>query len=515
MKKSTWFISAAIFVALAFVLSCSGDGSSDDGAGLSSSVVSESSSSMQEWQSSSSSKVIFNSPVRAMPVPASSSGEPEILYSYKEGNKNHYVIYAGHIEKAFVSEIGIVHYIGIPMKFSKTTTTSNTLITSITKTVSSSIVAQNTSAIEISLDAALKKRLPVANFFVGFQFDGAFTNSVTTTNSTKTELTTIESRTESESSKLSFEIGKNNEALGHYRYALFAAIDVYFVISTDLDNEKLISQDIVFCVREGTYVPWWEYSPDGTFDNSPVGNKIEFADDFYTRLPRPTVEIKSETKVFTINDNENPYIFDKGFPATVEVYALGAGGGGQGGHKYSELFRNYNGTGGGGGGGAVAYVKFIATGPIAFDTIKIGKGGKGSSGIADAGGWGFNASASTGGDGDETKVVWEGKTVTVKGGNGGGGAGKSLDGGKGGAASSIPLGVDEFISRAGGSGGAGDKTAQKADNGGKVEKLNLGSLGSFGGSSAGVGGNGGYGNNVGSDGGDGLVIILFTYPERN
>jgi hypothetical protein len=97
------------------------------------------------------------------------------------------------------------------------------------------------------------------------------------------------SKTESfsESYTTSVVIGGHGEPAGNYRYALYAVCDVYFVISTSLDNQNLLSWDTVVCARSNTYNPHWDYSTS-IFDNSPEGNTITFDEDFYKNLPKPS-----------------------------------------------------------------------------------------------------------------------------------------------------------------------------------------------------------------------------------
>jgi hypothetical protein len=566
MKTKRFFL-AAISMAFIFTFYCK-HYSDDDSSLISSSSdidivdesssdrVDESSSSMQEEQPSSSSGVTFYSPVRAVPVSASNSGEPEIFYSWTDGSKNHYVIYAGHIDKVFVSEIGIVHYNGIPMKFRKTTTTSNTLTTSMTETVSNSIIISNSSELKTTLDAAVKARVKlIYTFSVGLKLEETISKSVTTANSTKTELTTIDSKTESESTKLSFEIGKNGEPSGHYRYALFATTDVYFVISTDLNNEELLSWDVVSCVREGTYVPWWEYSPDGKFDNSPIGNQIEFADDFYRNLPKPTIVYYPKVErikdtLFTVG--HHVYNFDKGDSATIEVYALGAGGGGQGGHWWTSrntIFTgDANGTGGSGGGGAAAYMKLVVKEPVSFDII-VGKGGEGGTGERNGNAVGWNPGIS-GESGDSTSVTWASKGIALIAGGGSGGYksggcstswcgsghAKAGSGGRVGVKPTSLL-IKDWLPKNGSDGANGVDWGCVESKGGKAASIiGKGSYSSFEGGSGGWincgstsrasfsgtlggGGSGGYGDynssrGKGGNGGDGQVRIVVKYLEE-
>jgi hypothetical protein len=506
MKKSTWFFSAAIFVALAFMLSCSSDSNDNE----------------------SNNSPAFGNPVSAKPVAASKPEEiPKVLYSWTDGNSNHYVIDAGYIEKIFVSEIGIAHYAGFfPVSFEITTTTSTALTRSMTETVSNSIVISNSQTGKITLDAAVKAKIrKIVDFSVGLKLEGTITDNITTTNSTKTEMTTIESEASSRTDKLSFTIGNNGEAVGHYRYALFATSDIYFVISTSLDNEELRDWDVVSCVREGTYMPYWEYSSNGKFDNSPISNQIEFADDFYTRLPKLSA-LPPERMEFNIAGNY-AYTLDKGFPATIEIYALGGGGGGQGGHskdRGAPFITNdrpsgvYNGTGGAGGGAAIAEWSGTITEATTFN-IKVGAGGSGGSGVYSSYTQDWQSGAK-GGNGESTTVTWSSGAVTAAGGNGGGGSGTITSGGA-----------------AGGSGGTAGSNGSSSTNMTSEKKSDVtqnDNLRSVGGSSvygsggvretngtisnAGAGGGSyaGYSQNQnGGKGGDGQVIIVVTYPERN
>jgi len=145
-----------------------------------------------------------------------------------------------------------------------------------------------------------------------------------------------------------------------------------------------------------------------------------------------TVILNSDTTI-RANFKENPvvirdfttpgshsYIFNEGFPATIEVYALGAGGGGQGGHRANRNGSpNYCGTGGAGGGGTAAYMKFDVAGLVSF-TINIGEGGNGGDPVFRGAGVDWR-SGLTGVDGGSTSVIWTGgNSLTVAGGKGGG-----------------------------------------------------------------------------------------------
>jgi hypothetical protein len=222
-------------------------------------------------------------------------------------------------------------------------------------------------------------------------------------------------------------------------------------------------------------------------------------------------------------------INDKNLPATIEIYALGAGGGGQGGH-WSGAFK---GTGGAGGGGAAAYVKVTVPGNTTFD-ISVGEGGK--PGIYyDHGSVNFNPwqSGSPGWDGEWTTVVWGANVLYANGGKGGGGDGQNLNGGSPGYETIIwwvserldwlsYSGVDNATS--------GTRDGDIQSTGGTGASIRRGSVTFEGGKgsnrpagqrpSTPQAGGGGAGETCkdgtlrnGSQGGDGRVIIVVTYYE--
>ena len=234
-------------------------------------------------------------------------------------------------------------------------------------------------------------------------------------------------------------------------------------------------------------------------------------------------EMRTEIIEFPIGVHQ--FTFSKGFPATIEVYALGAGGGGQGG------FRSYNwgwwgGTGGGGGGGAAAYVKCSVETAVTFN-ITVGSGGTlGTYKEVGVGSW---QSGNQGGNGGNTTVSWGiNNVLSVEGGVGGGGSGQNLDGGRGGRAGSTTfpaIFLDSTVAK----GGDGDRgsTDNTTSEGGRAALITgKGSVPSFGGylgglrpagqvitrqAQTGGGGAGEEWTRNGSSGGNGQVIIVFTY----
>jgi hypothetical protein len=231
--------------------------------------------------------------------------------------------------------------------------------------------------------------------------------------------------------------------------------------------------------------------------------------------------------------------------AEIEIYALGAGGGGQGGN-----FRIWSGIGGSGGGGSAAYLKLgnnnlkLEKNESVSLNITIGIGGKGG----EQNGVSLN-SGCNGENGGATTVIWNAKGITLNvlgglGGNSGfadckvgSGVASYVRGGVGGAEGTVNpvnslLYVDEsFVAGSSGSNGninlnPTDNIDPLASNGGNAAVINKGTLPSFGGglgsirlakstyrseAQNGGGGTSGHMNEIGLKGGNGLVTIVYKY----
>jgi len=236
---------------------------------------------------------------------------------------------------------------------------------------------------------------------------------------------------------------------------------------------------------------------------------------------------KTDIKTYS---NSSTVPLQEGTIAEIEIYALGAGGGGQGGDIDRDLFFDDIGTGGAGGGGAATYVKLGKLGLNKNESVSlnviIGDGGAG--GKYHSGSTG-NSSGGNGDKGGDTKVTYKSVTVTAEGGSGAGGNGTLTTGGAGGRKSSPPTGnniLDE-TSEPGKPGSDGQWDEDKESRGGNAAKITKkGTLESFGGGNgavrpkggaspvgpeAGGGGRGGYNANNGTAGGKGLVSIVVKY----
>jgi fibronectin type 3 domain-containing protein len=213
-----------------------------------------------------------------------------VLDSYTDGTKNYYLIDVGRIQNTYVSTILSAHFNGqTPVTTSRTTVSTTTITNSITETISKSITESDTQNHTAGIEAAWKKKFPVAGTFsvkLKYEWKGSWTNSETNTSTIETSSSTITSFAETNSTSVT--IGEHGEAAGSYRYAMYTVCDVYFIISTSLDNSTLLNWDTVVSAGSNELIPHMDYSPDGKFDNSPeYGNTINFSDNFFKTLPTP------------------------------------------------------------------------------------------------------------------------------------------------------------------------------------------------------------------------------------
>jgi len=202
----------------------------------------------------------------------------------------------------FVSTVLQAAYNGMtPISVAKTTITDRTITEVLTETIAETIVVSDTQNYNVGIEGAWEKKFPVAGKFsakLKFEWTGSWTNSETSSKSRETSVSKTESIAESYTTSVT--IGEHGEPAGNYRYALYAVCDTYFILSTSPDNQNLLSWDTFVCARDSTYTPHWDYSPDGTFDNSPDGKAITFSDDFYKNLTKPISTIPSDTNPTTI-----------------------------------------------------------------------------------------------------------------------------------------------------------------------------------------------------------------------
>jgi uncharacterized repeat protein (TIGR02543 family) len=621
MIKRISFVLIALFFGL-FLENCSDSSSNDPELPLSSSLVDALSSS--SLQDGTVEPALRAEPVAAVPT----YSEPDILYSWTDENKNYYIINVGYIKNSLLMENGF-HYSGVGyMGISTTATTENSIAENRTNTVSNSVVVKTGQQTIIGLKEAITAGVTtgvetggqtggITSLFVkgsvkasvettiegsietSFQISNSFETSTGRTTETSESFETTLKQSWSNSTSLAANSG---DPAGYYRYAWYVVSDVYFIISTSLDNQELLSWEVVSIPRE-KYELHQEYSQK-IFDNSPIdGTEIVFAEGFYKTLPKPPTKTQHTLTVnateggsvsidpnkityetwtrvtvtatpnagyvfngwtgapsgvntsnasitFAINSNLtltasfrkaekkeeeisftipgiHTFTFDKSFPATIEVYTLGGGGGGQGGHTenwtpFPPVKLCGNGIGGGGGGGGAAYMKLSVEELASFE-IKVGGGGSGGNPYTNGSRYVWDPGYS-GTDGNPTSVTWAAKSITltanggVRGGHNRTGAGSgNSGGGSGGGAGARPTSslVTDWFSAYGGSGKNGnDGDCNSGGDGGSSASIpNIGSGAPFSGSLRGNGGKGGCGNSNGENGGNGEVKIVVSYYE--
>jgi len=227
--------------------------------------------------------------LRALAKAASATGTPVVLDSYTDGIKNYYLIDVGYIQNIHVSTIAEANYNGMTPVFLKHTTVNQTTITtSLTETISNSISISNTQGNTVGIGTTFGNKDGGYSINLNAQWSRSQTITVASTRSIATSVTKAE--VHSQTDEFSFTIGQNKEPAGSYRYSLYGVSDIYFVVTTDLDNQDLLDLRVVGCVRDNSYFPRWDYSSEEppVFDNSPIDGGIIFADDFYKTLPQPS-----------------------------------------------------------------------------------------------------------------------------------------------------------------------------------------------------------------------------------
>jgi len=232
--------------------------------------------------------VTLSPALRAVPTASGSPSNPMVLGSRTDGSKNYYLIDVGYVKNVFISTILEAAYNGMtPISVSKTTINENTITESLADTISNSITVSSSVSTKIGIEEAVKATIPGEEFSVKLNLELASSISTSNASTRSTQTSVSDTKKVAESYSTSFTIGEHGEPAGNYRYALYAVCDVYFIISTSLDNQKLLSWDTAVCSRSSTLIPHWDYSQEGLFDNSPNGNEITFNEGFYKNLPQP------------------------------------------------------------------------------------------------------------------------------------------------------------------------------------------------------------------------------------
>ena len=213
------------------------------------------------------------------------------------------------------------------------------------------------------------------------------------------------------------------------------------------------------------------------------------------------------------------FTFNQSYPATIEIFAIGAGGGGQGGHRkvYQQGLgtRNEDGRGAGGGGGGTVYTRLTVNSSVTLN-ITVGAGGAAGSGHHKGVGGSWE-SGNPGAAGGDTIVRFGSTTITAPGGRGGAVAGaQNVVGGPGGVIGARPSGLLEWIVSNGTAGVNGRHNSDVGGEGGRPGQINaysspVSNINNLTAVLYGIGGRGGHGNNRGTNGANGYVHIVVTF----
>lgn len=215
---------------------------------------------------------------------APSQGSLTIIDSYSDGESNYYLLDAGEIKDIYISTLAQVDYTGIPISFSKTTDSSTTITESLGAIVAEGYSLSTTTGKKYNLSAELNLAKIIS---VKGALEWSFSNTAAQTISKSTQSTFTTVKSYGESQTISYSFGENTHAKGKYRYAIYGVVDVYYVISTSLDNLSLQSWQISVCAKPNEYFVRSEYSKDGRYNNEPKNN-ITFQENFYKTLPLPS-----------------------------------------------------------------------------------------------------------------------------------------------------------------------------------------------------------------------------------
>jgi hypothetical protein len=461
--KKNLFASIVMLFGL-FLANCSNDSiadlpsndssTEDSSSSLDTSSVSQAGASSSSQPSSSSGYEQSPSLIVSKYVAEPYIGNDKIKYSYSYEGYDFYYIYLGELRNIPIYYEDAQHF-GMTSEMKYEFSTAETKMSLIEKTVSEGIQTAigivdaytRSTTIGIKLSQEISTKIGAkGNFFfaegsaeVGTKLaaEESFSVYISENKNISTQKSTSLTNTLREVSSYTYENKKNftwplskekGDRVGWYRYTLFSASDIYLYVIKD-------STGVVYYEFREYVIPdirgWMlDYSETMSFRKSDTTG-FEFDVSMLDNLPKTDTSFtqhsapieKIETVEHTIVGNHS-YTFDKNRPgteATVDVWVLGGGGGGQGGHRWQCGLWGCDGTGGGGGGGAAAYANFKITGPVTFSTT-VGNGGyAGSAGTAKSGG-------GHGGSGGSSSVTANGGIAFVLTAGGGGGGGTTSSG---------------------------------------------------------------------------------------
>ncbi|MDR0695951.1 MAG: hypothetical protein LBF68_00190 [Christensenellaceae bacterium] len=262
----------------------------------------------------------------------------EVVDSYSDGVVNYYIVKAGHIQNTHIATTQILYYNGVtPITSTTVTVTEKSISNKLVDTATSSSRFTDSTSSDIggSIGGGVSIETEVGfivstkqsfEFLVEGTYNYTSSSESESENSSSTETSFEEIMTTAVESSVSFTVGGNGEKAGWYRYGMYAVADLYYVVTTSLDNQELIGWSTSTCVRSNSILPYLEYSANGKFDNTPdINDIIMVADEFWTRLPLPKNSLADTYKRrFSAGGYHSLWIDTSG-----QLWAFGYNGNGQ------------------------------------------------------------------------------------------------------------------------------------------------------------------------------------------
>jgi len=232
----------------------------------------------------------FTPSIKAKPFYPTTGSDPKIIDSYTDGTNNYYLLDVGYVKDVYISTLAQANYTGVPLNISKTITETSQITNSLTETITNTYYSSYTGSDKVGVGTEWKNKF---NFFglgseltVKANFEWTWQNTTSDTNTKSMANTHTTTTAYAEAQTISYSFGLNNHPVGRYRYAIYSDIDVYYLITTSMNNETLLDWEIVTCARPNSYTLSSEYSLDGNFSNE-SDSFLEFTNDFYKHLVKP------------------------------------------------------------------------------------------------------------------------------------------------------------------------------------------------------------------------------------
>ncbi|MDR0909503.1 MAG: InlB B-repeat-containing protein [Spirochaetaceae bacterium] len=246
--------------------------------------------------------------LKAVTVPKSDTGIPDIIYSWTDGESNIFVCDLGWITNTFAgASAGPAYYDGTHTPTLTATDYNETTVSNaLSEILTDSIEVTNETSIGHEegtetgssdslggeVGGSIKKFLDIKGTYEHVwsttetssdSIIQAIANTVGSSRSTETSLETAV--TKGKQSSVGFSV-VDSDPIGLYRIGVYTIADAYLVVKTSRDNQTLLEYAYVICARD-EYFSQLDYTSKGEdFDNTPEA-KFEIIDGFWKNLAIP------------------------------------------------------------------------------------------------------------------------------------------------------------------------------------------------------------------------------------